>query len=186
MIDENAFGFLISYFDVEDDEYALERDEFVARFTLFRRTIVECLDAIPLGRGVRAMDIGHAVYAEVAEGDQSEDPLSWIKMVRARLSGRGFSTVGVLTHGSRWEVEGAVPFSTEFAGDVALTSVSRPSEPLRRALSADAAAREEEAEGWGPGLYLDTEAVEALGRTPKNAPTLLRASGGAEFYRAGR
>jgi hypothetical protein len=68
-------------------------------------------------------------------------------------------------------------------------SCSRPSEPLRRALYADAATRRDgdgAPSGWGPGLYLDTEAVEALGKTPKNEPTVLHAGGsGATFYRAG-
>jgi hypothetical protein len=55
---------------------------------------------------------------------------------------------------------------------------------------ADAASRltgDETAEddGWGPGLYFDTEAVDALGRTPKNAPTAL-VTAGASFYRVGR
>ena len=55
------------------------------------------------------------------------------------------------------------------------------------ALLAEAATHGDEqaaVEGWGPGLYLDVEAVEALGRKPKNAPTILRA-GGVEFFRAG-
>ena len=54
-------------------------------------------------------------------------------------------------------------------------------------LVADVASRgdDEDGSGWGPGLYLDTEAAEALGMTPKNAPTVLRAAG-ASFYRAGR
>ena len=58
---------------------------------------------------------------------------------------------------------------------------------VHRALLAEAATHGDEttvSEGWGPGLYLDLEAVEALGRRPKNTPTILR-SGGAEFFRAG-
>jgi hypothetical protein len=39
--------------------------------------------------------------------------------------------------------------------------------------------------GWGPGLYVDLEAIEALGRSFKNAPTALEI-GGATFYRVGR
>jgi len=66
-----------------------------------------------------------------------------------------------------------------------LVNASGPSEPLRRALCADAASRgDQDAAGWGPGLYLDVDAVEALGRKPKNQPTILR-SGGAEYFRAG-
>ena len=64
----------------------------------------------------------------------------------------------------------------------------RPSEPLRRALAAEVATRradEDDERGWGPGLYVDVEAVEALGRNFKNAPTALEI-GGATFYRVGR
>lgn len=188
LVDENAFGLWVAYYDVEDDEYALDRDEFIERAGQFRQLVLECLDAIVLGRDVRAVDFGHAVYVEIAEGDEVESPIHWLKMVRARLKGRGFETVGVLTHGSRWvsERRGFVP-SQGTAGDVRLTTISNPSEPLRRALYADTATRfddENESVGWGPGLYLDTEAVEALGKTPKNVPTVLR-SGGATFFRAG-
>jgi hypothetical protein len=66
--------------------------------------------------------------------------------------------------------------------------VSLPSEPLRRALYAETAthsADENDHSGWGPGIYVDTEAIEALGRTLKNAPTPL-AVAGATFYRVAR
>jgi hypothetical protein len=39
--------------------------------------------------------------------------------------------------------------------------------------------------GWGPGLYLDTEAVEALGLNLKNQPTALNVAE-ATFFRVGR
>lgn len=188
MIDENAFGLLISYYAVEDDEYGLEREQFVERFEAFRNAVVECLEQLPLGRDVRAIDLGHAVFVEVSEGEQVEGPIQWLKSVRGRLKERQFETVCVLSHGSRWvDPETGPTFSTDRIADVTLLTVSRPSEALRRALYAEAASRpddEDEPVGWGPGLYLDTEAVEALGKTPKNVPTLLRA-GGASFYRAG-
>ncbi len=187
MIDENAFGLLISFFTVEDEEYALERPAFVKRFTAFRSTLVECLEALPLGRAARAVHFGHAVYVEVSEGDE-DDPLGWLRQVRARLAGRELSSVGVLTHGSRWvPEEGESVKLPAWAGDVPLLHVSFPSEPLRRALYADTATRlDEDADvpGWGPGLYVDTEAVEAMGRKLRNAPTPLRA-GGATFFRVG-
>ena len=66
--------------------------------------------------------------------------------------------------------------------------LSLPSEPLRRALYAETAshgADEDDEDAWGPGIYVDTEAVEALGRTLKNAPTPL-AIAGATFYRVAR
>lgn len=187
-VDENAFGLLVSWFDVEHDEYALDRAEFVRRFGAFREAMVECLRELPLGEGVRAVDLGHAFYAEVADGDYTEDPVAWLKMARARAASRDVATVGVLTFGSRWVDEASGPDEEPApAGAATLITVGRPSEPLRRALDADAATRPREdggEDGWGSGLYLDVEAIEALDRTPKNAPTVLLA-GGAGFYRAG-
>jgi hypothetical protein len=193
LIDENAFGVLLSYFAVEDDEYGLGRDEFVERFEAFRAAVRAFLAESPLGTGAFALDLGHAFYAEVGEGDQAHNPLGWAKRLRAALAEKDFETVAVVTHGGRWVSPEASAQSTEHLGDFALVTASNPSEPLRRALYADAASRQDEDEtdedgellGWGPGLYLDTEAAEALTMTPKNAPTVLR-SGGAGFYRAGR
>jgi hypothetical protein len=188
VIDENAFGVLIAYHDVENDEYALSREEFVARFSKFRDSARALLREHRLGEDVRAVDVGHALYVEVAEGDHAENPLAWGKRARATLSDAGFATVVVVTHGGRWVDENDSSFtSTEHVGDVGLVTISNPSEPLRRALIADVASRsdDDDGSGWGPGIYLDTEAAEALAMTPKNAPTVLRASG-ASFYRAGR
>ncbi len=185
MIDENAFGLLISWFDAEDAEYALEREAFVKRFLEFREVGRECL-GFPLGSGLRVLELGHALYVELSEGDENEDPIVWLKMTRARLSERDFVTAGVLSHGSRWVGEETLP-AVEWRGEIALASCSLPSEPLRRALYADTLTRPDEDvddPGWGPGLYVDTEAVEALGRKLKNAPTPLRA-GGATYYRVG-
>jgi hypothetical protein len=79
--------------------------------------------------------------------------------------------------------------STEHVGGAGLVTVSHPSEPLRRALTAEAASRVEgegeTALGWGPGLYLDVEAAEALGLAPKNAPTVLSVPG-IRAYRVSR
>lgn len=188
MVDENAFGLLLSYYTLEADEYGLEREQFVARFEKFRNGLIECLEAVPVAHDVRAIDLGHAVYIEFAEGDELESPIQWLKTARARLAEKDFVTVAVLSHGSRWvDAERGPTFSSEMIGDVTFLSISKPSEPLRRALLADAASRpseDEDSEGWGAGLYLDTEAVEALNKTPKNAPTVLQI-GGATFYRAG-
>ncbi|MBN1609492.1 MAG: hypothetical protein JW940_22870 [Polyangiaceae bacterium] len=66
-------------------------------------------------------------------------------------------------------------------------SASNPSEPLRRARYAETQTHPDETTDladWGPGLYFDTEAVEALGRRLKNAPTPL-SSAGATFYGMG-
>lgn len=189
MIDENAFGILIGYLEVEDHEYALERDAFVDKFRGFRDAIYDYVAELSPAAAARAFDFGHAVYFEFAEGDESVDLISWARGLRTRLGDAQFSSVVVVTHGSRWvdddgdeRLEG---MTERFVANVAVTTWSNPSEPLRRALSAEVAthASADEA-GWGPGLYLDTEAVEALGRTPKNAPTVLEVAG-ATFYRAG-
>ena len=124
----------------------------------------------------------------MADGDHTESPFAWARKVRNRLEEGGFETVVAVTHGGRWVDESDLSFfSTEHAGDVGLVTLSNPSEPLRRALYADTASRSDDdcaTEGWGPGLYVDVEAVEALGIKPKNAPTLIR-SGGAAFFRVG-
>jgi hypothetical protein len=195
--DENAFGILVSHFRLEDEEYGLERAEFVKRFELFRQVVRDALRDVPLGAGVRAIDFGHAVYVEIAEGDQSTSPIGWARKVREQLAERGFDSAAFVTHGSRWVDEAAETFvSTEHVGDAGLLTISNPSEPLRRAFFADAASHDAgaaaesestdvESRSWGPGLYLDTEAAEALALAPKNAPTILSASG-AGFYRVGR
>jgi hypothetical protein len=187
--DENAFGVLIGYHALEDDEYALEPAEFAARFAQFRAAVRACVEAFPLAEGVLVRELGHAVYLEFSDGDQKEDPIGWIKLVRARLTGLELKSVGVLSHGGRWLGED-VTLPPAVAG-VQWLSVSLPSEPLRRALYAETAthsADDSDAsdEGaWGPGLYVDTEAIEALGRSLKNAPTPL-AVAGATFFRVAR
>lgn len=188
MIDENAFGALLSYYDIESDEYGLEREQFVERFEAFRAAWSETLEIFQLGEGVRALDLGHALYLEVADGDQVEDPIVWLKMVRARLLEKGFSTFGVVTFGGRWVDDADADAPRELPHAVRLVPFSRASEPLRRALWAETASRfdEEDApEGWGPGLFVDTEALDALSRTPKNAPTALSVAG-ATFFRVAR
>lgn len=186
MIDENAFGVLLSYYDIEDDEYRGERDEFIDRYATFSALIRDRLTESPPGTSVRAIDFGYAFYVELPDGEQG-DLIGWLKAMRATLTEHDFATAGMLSHGSCWvDPQDPRPDMVE-CGSVKLFRASRPSEPLRRALLAEAATHgDEEAgiEGWGPGLYLDLEAVEALGRKLKNTPTILRA-GGAEFFRAG-
>lgn len=187
-IDENAFGLLISYFHVEDEEYALERVAFTERFETFRRGVYDFVALNAIGERVKALDLGHAVYLEIAAGDESVDLLGWMRDLRARLKDGDFVTAGVITHGGRWvEEEGPSGAHIQAVGTTEVTVWSRPSEPLRRALCAEAATRPDaDGEGgWGAGLYFDVEAVEALGRTPKNAPTALEVAGAA-FYRVGR
>lgn len=63
-----------------------------------------------------------------------------------------------------------------------------PSEPLRKALAAEAFAQPatsgENDLSWGPGLYVEKDAIEQLGKTLKNAPTPLAALS-AIFFRIG-
>jgi hypothetical protein len=184
--DENAFGVLIGYFALENDEYALEPQDFAARFAQFRAAVRACVEAFPLAQSVLVRELGHAVYLEFADGDQKEDPIAWIKLVRARLNALELTSVGVLSHGGRWLTE--EPEAPPVVSGVEWLSVSLPSEPLRRALYAETAAHsadDDDETGWGPGIYVDTEAVAALGRALKNAPTPL-AVAGATFFRAAR
>jgi hypothetical protein len=187
MIDENAFGLLISYYSIEDDEYAEEREQFIERYATFTALIRDRLTERPPGVEVRAIDLGYAFYVELPDGGQQLDLIAWLRELRATLSGQGYETAGMLTHGSCWVDEHDPRPDIVDCGTVKLFRASRPSEPLRRCLLAEAATHGDEVagtEGWGPGLYLDLEAVEALGRRPKNSPTILRC-GGAEFFRAG-
>ena len=187
MIDENAFGILLSWFSIEDDEYGHERSDFAERVQQFRALARRSVVEVPLGAGVRVFDLGDAIYVEVGDGDQAQSPVAWAKQARARLVEHGFDVFSVVTHGGRWTEDGESSSSVEHLGDAALVTVSFPSEPLRRALYADAASHptdDDAGDGWGPGLYLDVEAVEALAIKLRNAPTSLR-TGGAEFYRVG-
>ena len=185
MIDENAYGLLISYFGIEDDEYGLERDEFVQRVQDFHAHVRAHLAEVELDASARALNFGHAVYVELAEDELPFDPLAWIREMRRRLTEDEFESVGVLTYGGRWLHLDDAPAPSEASG---VHEISLPSEPLRHALDADAASRQTEDDeeiGWGPGLYVENEAIEALGRKLKNEPTALEV-GGARFFRIGR
>lgn len=187
MIDENAFGLLISYFDIEQDEYEGEREQFIDRYATFAALVRDRLTEKPPGSNARAIDLGYAFYVELPDGEQHGDLIGWLRELRATMSEHDYATAGMLTHGSCWVDEQDPRPDIVDCGSVRLFRASRPSEPLRRSLLAEAATHGDEetgVEGWGPGLYLDVEAVEALGRRPKNTPTILR-SGGAEFFRAG-
>jgi hypothetical protein len=187
MIDENAFGLLISYFGIEDDEYEGEREAFVDRYATFTALIRDRLTEKPPAASARAIDFGYAFYVELPDGEQHGDPIAWLRDMRATLAEHDYATAAMLTHGSSWVSEQDPRPDIVDCGTLKLFRASLPSEPLRRSLLAEAATHDDEdagVEGWGPGLYLDLEAVEALGRKPKNAPTILRA-GGAQFFRAG-
>lgn len=63
-----------------------------------------------------------------------------------------------------------------------------PSEPLRKVLAVEAFAQPtisgEIDQGWGPGLYVEQDAIEQLGKNLKNAPTALSVLSSV-FYRLG-
>lgn len=186
MIDESAFGLLIAYYDLENDEYAGEPEDFVERYTAFTGLLRERLTEVPPATSGRALDLGHALYVELVEGEQACDPIGWLRETRALLTEHGYTTAGVLTFGETWVNEAAPPEPPQMR-NLLLVRASLPSEPFRRALLAEAATHGDEdasVEGWGPGLYLDVDAIDALGRKPKNAPTVLRTAG-AQFYRGG-
>jgi len=186
MLDENAFGLLIAYYDLEDDEYSGERDDFVERHRSFAAIVRERLTAEPPAARARAVELGHAVYVELLADDEPAELIAWLRACRAAFAERDYRTACFLTYGAAWVAQTPGPTSIEL-GAVTLVAASLPSEPFRRALLGEAATHGDEdagQEGWGPGLYLDVDAVEALGRKPKNAPTILRA-GGAAFFRAG-
>jgi hypothetical protein len=83
MIDENAFGILIGYFSIEDDEYGLERRQFVEAFGRFRSTIYDyVVEALPASEA-RALDLGLAVFFEFAVGEQLTDTIGWARALRA-------------------------------------------------------------------------------------------------------
>jgi hypothetical protein len=194
MIDENAFGILISDYDIEEDEYELEREVFVQRIRRFRDAVFDHVASQLLANDARALDMGHAVYFEFGDGEQVMNPVAWLRDLRNAVAAQGLMSCGVLSHGSRWvDEEHGVELEAEqrFVGSVALVRFSHPSEALRRALYADTASRPvdapagEQAESWGPGLYVDTEAIEALGLALKNQPTPLHIAG-ASFFRVGR
>ena len=146
-----------------------------------------CAESFQLAQATTVRELGHAVYLEFSAGDQVEDPIAWIKLVRARLNALELPSVGVLSHGGRWQADPPeAPWQS--AAGITWLPVSLPSEPLRRALYAETATHgndEDDEQAWGPGLYVDTEAIEALGRTLKNAPTPL-AVAGATFFRVAR
>lgn len=184
MIDEDAFGVLFSYFEVEDDEYGSDdRSEFVQRFEAFERTVLELVAGMELPGGHHVVCFGHAIYVELRDGDHGPELFSQVRRASALLARANFVNVTVLSHGGRWVSDGEPPALSLSQGPARIARISRPSEPLRRALDVDTMARpDEDVPGWGPGVYADTDALAALGKAPKNAPTVLRACG-AQFYR---
>ncbi|MEN9577687.1 MAG: hypothetical protein RJA70_696 [Pseudomonadota bacterium] len=193
MDDENAFGMLFSYHGLEDDEYRSDdTTDFVNRFSTFQRVVINYVAETPPGTGCCALDLGHAIYVEVADGDQSQNLITWLRAGSEKLKEHDLQVACFISHGGRWvaqapaELQPKTPGS-DASGGLRLISVSRPSEPFRRVLYADTASHglPDEDSAWGPGVYVDLEAVEALGLSLKNRPTTLHVAG-AEYFRVGR
>ncbi len=183
-VDEDAFGILFSYCEVETDEYGQDDPlVFVRRFREFERCALELTRGMALPDDHHVVCLGHAVYAEFRDSDPGAQLLGRVRRAAAELAVRGYVNVTVLTYGARWVREAADPDLAIDGLGPRVVRLSRPSEPLRRALDLETLARLDDAgSGWGPGMYVDVEALEALGRTPKNAPTVFSAKG-ADFFR---
>ena len=59
--------------------------DFIERYRQLKQAFQSCLDSLSLGRGVTVLDLGHAFYVEVGEGDESTDPIRWLREVRSRI-----------------------------------------------------------------------------------------------------
>lgn len=187
LVDENAYGVWVSWFDAEDVEYAQSADKFPPRIMVFRAAVTEFLQREPLGEGVTAIDLGTAAYIEVGDGDQRTDLLQWVRSFRAYLKDGDWETFTVVVHGGRWVAQQPDAALPSRVGNVDVLASFGPSEPFRKAMAAEAMAHDDEESGevgWGVGLFVDVEALEAMGRKLKNEPTAL-CIGGACFFRLG-
>ena len=181
--DENAYGLLISWYDAEETEYAQSSDKFPPRLIVLRAAIDDYLASFPAGEAMSCFDFGTTFYFEIGDGDQSEDLIGWMRSMRALLAQGDWRTFAVVTYGGRWVANGEPP--SRETGKVRLMVAHGPSEPMRRAMAAEGRSHDDEEageEGWGPGLFVDLEALEAMGRKLKNQPTTVRA-GGTDFVR---
>jgi len=187
LADENAFGIWVSWFDAEEVEYAQSADKFPPRIVVFRSAVADFLEREPLGDGVRALDWGTAVYVEVGDGDQTTDLLAWVRRFRGYLQEGGWETFAVVAHGGCWVAKKPESRMLERVGNVYVLASFGPSEPYRKVMAADVLAHDDDDSGepgWGVGLFVDVDALDAMGRKLKNAPTPMWASG-ARFYRLG-
>ena len=180
LADENAFGIWVSWFDAEDVEYAQSSDKFPPRVQVFRAAVADFLERESLGAGVRALDFGTAVYVEVGDGDQTTDVLGWVRKLRTFLLAGDWLTFAVVAHGGCWVATSPAGCMPERVGDVRVLGSFGPSEPLRKVMAAEVMAHGDDDSGepgWGVGLFVDADALEAMGRKLKNAPTALWSSG---------
>jgi hypothetical protein len=184
-MDENAFGILLAHYDLESIEYSLDESAFVEYLGRFSVIVEQRLQASPLAKGYRSIDLGHARYFEFAEGDQLENPIAWIRELRKAFNSADLPNVCLLSAGGRWVTENA-----EAALDSSDAPIDYgPSEPLRKVLAAEVSSQPNTAvgdqeTGWGPGLYVEKDAIEQLGLQLKNAPTALPVLSSI-FYRIG-
>lgn len=189
MNDENAFGVLVAHYDLENIEYALETSVFLEYLGRFAAVIDAALEQRPLAVNLRQVELGHGRFLEFAEGDQAESPITWIREMRQRLVEADLPNVCLLTAGGRWLRDPEPNEDVEAEGPLTRMTYG-PSEPLRKALAAEALAQPTAAvgdaseTGWGPGLYVDQEVIERLGKSLKNAPTALPVLS-TVFYRIG-
>ncbi len=184
LLDENAYGLWVSWYDAEEVEYGQSADKFPPRILVFRSAVSDFLEREPLGSAVRAIDFGTAVYVEVGDGDQTVDLMGWVRKLRDFLREGDWMTFAVIAHGGRWVARSAEGQMPARIGDVHVMSFG-PSEPFRKVMAAEAMAHDDEETGepgWGVGLFVEVDALEAMNRKLKNAPTAL-CFGGACYYR---
>lgn len=224
MIDENAFGVLLGHFDLESLEYSLGEEAFLEHLSRFDAAVEERMTTEPLALGLRRIDLGHAVYFEFADGDQSADPIGWVRRMRQALIDADVPNICVLAFGGRWvqeedadaldsssqdspapgresgawrvsssEPDASNPLASpvpiqEQRDEQSRSRAYGPSEPLRKVLAVEAFAQpttsSDTDQGWGPGLYVEQDAIEQLGKSLKNAPTPLSVLSSV-FYRLG-
>jgi hypothetical protein len=190
VIDENAFGILIAHYDLENIEYSLEESAYLEYLSRFVAVVDERLTSKPVAAGLRRLDLGHAYYFEFADGDQLENPITWIRELRSALVDADLPNICVLSAGGRWVTPAEGNTNEDASAGTSPAAVAYgPSEPLRKAFAAEALSQPTEAgeegeTGWGPGLYIEKEAIEQSGRTLKNAPTALFVHSSV-FYRIG-
>lgn len=186
LVDENAFGIWVNWYDAEEVEYSQSADKFAPRIIVFRSAVQSYVQREPLGKNVVLVDFGTGVYLEVGQGDEATGLIGWVRGLRAYLLEGDWKTFAVISFGGRWvtlDSEAAMP---DKIGNVRVVSLG-PSEPLRKVMAADAMAHADENTGevgWGSGLFLDEEALEPLSLSLKNVPTALYI-GGWCFYRVG-
>lgn len=183
VIDENAFGLALAYYDIEEEEYGLEDSaEFVRRFRAFEAAARGALARAELPEDRLALGLGHSIYFEFHDAGDTPRLVSQARQVSTAVLEAGFRNALALAFGSRW-VDPEAPTPGALQADAGEVRLAGPSEPLRRCLAATALAMgDDQVPGWGPAVYVDLDAAEAVGLKLKNRPTLLRA-GGADFFR---